>query len=106
MTTAINNQPFSPAEHNDDVQNRLWTRFPSDTPEIWVIVKGERKRATVLNESYGGIGVTMEMADTADVQVDDPLIVLHCDYPTPCRVQWVQRNQETQKVCLGIRWTT
>ncbi|MGO9108815.1 MAG: hypothetical protein ACLP9L_06245 [Thermoguttaceae bacterium] len=95
-----------PVEHNNDVEGRLWLRFPPVTPETWVIVAGERKHATILDESYGGLGMMMEMEDAVDVQADDALLVLHCDYPTPCRVQWIQRNQETQKVCLGIRWTT
>ncbi len=94
------------AENSNDAEHRLWLRFPSDNSEIWLIVGGERRCATILNESYGGIGVMMEMADAINVQADDSLIALHCDYPTPCRVQWIQRNQETQKVCLGIRWST
>jgi hypothetical protein len=102
----MNSKPSSPAEHNEDAKRRLWLRFPSDMLEMWVIVGGEQKHATVLDESVGGIGIMMEMADAVNVQVDDPLIALPCDCPTPCRVQWIQRNQETQKVRLGIRWTT
>jgi|SRR5271157_3940137 len=102
----MNTQPHSPAERNDVVESRLWLRFPPVAPEAWVLVGDERKHATILDESYGGIGIMMEMADAVKVQADDPLIVIHCDYPTPGRVQWIQRNQETQKVCLGIRWTT
>jgi len=102
----MSSKPSSPTENNDDTKRRLWLRFPSDMPEMWVIVGGQRKRATVIDESVGGIGIKMEMADAANVEVDDPLIALPCDCPSPCRVQWVQWDQETQKVRLGIRWTT
>ena len=74
-------QPSSPAEHTSDSQFRSWTRFSPDKPETWVIIKDERKRATIFDESFGGIGMTIEMADAIDVQVDDDLVVLHNDHP-------------------------
>ena len=100
----MDNQLPLPAEHDDDGKRRLWPRFPPYTSEIWVLVGDQRKSATLLNASYGGIGLTMEMADAANVQVGDLLIVLHDDCPTKAQVQWIQDNQETQEVCLGIHW--
>ena len=101
----MNNQPSLPADSIESSQIRIWTRFPSDKPEMWVIVGNERKSATVLNESFGGIGVTIEMEDSVNVQVGDQLIVLHCDCPTPAQVKWIEQNQEGKKVRLGIHWS-
>jgi hypothetical protein len=100
----MNNQPSLPAEHNDHSQIRNWTRFPPDSPGMWVIVGDEQKGATLFDESFGGIGIVIEIADAVNVQVGDPLIVFHYDYPTPGRVQWIQRNPETQQARLGIRF--
>jgi hypothetical protein len=97
-------QPYSSSEDNGCPNVRSWTRFPPDKAEAWVIVADQRKSATIVDESFGGIGMTMEMADAVNIQVGKELIVLHCDYPTPGRVQWIQRNQETQRIRLGIRW--
>jgi len=94
------------SESSDDAQFRSYTRFPPYKSEIWVLVADERKSATLLNASVGGIGLMMEMADAAKLRVGDLLIVLHDDCPTKAQVQWIQHNQETQKVCLGIRWSS
>lgn len=102
----MNNQPSLPAEHIANSEFRDWTRFPPDMPETWVIVGDERKRATTLDESFGGIGVMIEMADASDVKIGDQLIVLQHDYPMPGRIQWIQRNQEAQRVRLGICWSS
>jgi hypothetical protein len=93
-------------EQSSDRENRLWIRFPSDEPQMGVDVDGERKMATIIDESYGGIGILMEAKDALHLKVDDPLIVYQNDFPTPCRVQWIQWDDETQKVRIGIRWTT
>ena len=102
----MNNQPYSPADHPDHAQSRDHPRFPPYTSEICMIVGDEQKRARLLNASYGGIGVMMEMADAANLRVGDLLLVLHGDRPTRAQVQWIQHNQETQKVCLGIHWSS
>ncbi|MGO9112095.1 MAG: hypothetical protein ACLP9L_22955 [Thermoguttaceae bacterium] len=102
----MNSQPSSPAEHDNVSLVRSSIRFPPDKSETWVIVGDELKTATIVDESFGGMGMTMELSDAENLQIGDRLIVFHCDYPTPCRVQRIQRNQETQKVSLGIRWTT
>ena len=70
-----------------------------------MIIDNERTSAAVADESQGGIGITLEMDDTLDVQVGDPLVVLQDDYPTSGEVQWMQQDPEAQKVRLGIRWT-
>ena len=75
-------------------------------PEMSVIVGDERRIATILDESFGGIGLMLEMADSVKVQVGDQLTVLHSDYPTPGWVKWIQRDQETKKVRLGIQWSS
>ena len=98
----MNNQPSSPVEPSESSQLRNWTRFLPDTPEMSVIIGDERKSTTILDESFGGIGVTIEMEDALNVQVADQLTVLHCDHPTAGRVQWIQRDQEAQRVRLGI----
>ena len=100
----MNKQLPYPVDSIASSQIRIWTRFPPDSPEMQVIVGNERKSAIVLNESYGGIGITIEMEDSVNVQVGDQLIVVHCESPTPAQVQWIQRNQEAQKVRLGIHW--
>ncbi|MGO9114088.1 MAG: PilZ domain-containing protein [Thermoguttaceae bacterium] len=92
----MNSQPSSPAEHNNLSLLRSSIRFPPDKSETWVLVGDERNSATVVDESFGGMGLTLELADAANLQMGDRLIVLHCDCPTPCRVQWIQRDQETQ----------
>jgi len=102
----MNNQQSLPAEPSDHEQRRSHTRLPPDRPEMYVIVGKERKLASVLNESFGGIGVTLEMEDSVNVQVGDQLTVLHYEWPTPGQVQWIQRTQEVQRVRLGIRWMT
>ena len=84
---------------------RNWTRFPPDMPETSVIVGDERKSATILNESFGGIGVTIEMDDSVNVQVGDQLTVLHSD--TQCRAGCSGFNGiRRPKVRLGIRWSS
>ena len=99
----MNDQP--PAEHIANAELRDWNRFPPDTPETCVIVADKRKCATILDESFGGIGVTIEMADAVNVKVGDPLIILHYN-PMPGRVQWIQKDRKTQRVRLGIRWSS
>jgi len=101
----MNSQPSSPAEPIDFSKGRNWTRFPPDTPKMSVIVGDERRTATIFDESFGGIGVMIEMEDSVKVQVGDQLTVLHCDHPTAGRVQWIQRDQEAHKVRLGIQWS-
>jgi len=102
----MNNQSSSPAEPILSSQLRNWTRFPPDQPKMWVIVGDEQKYATVLDESFGGIGVTIEMEDSVKVQVGDQLILLHYEYPILGRVQWIQRDQETKTLRLGIHCST
>jgi hypothetical protein len=102
----MNNRPSSPVEQTNWLPVRRGVRFPPDQSETSVIVRDARKSATILNESYGGIGITIEIADDVKVQVDDALIVLYYGCPTAGRVQWIQRDQETQKVCLGVRWSS
>jgi hypothetical protein len=99
-------QPSLPAEPTYCSQIRTSIRFPSDKPQTWVIVGDERKNATILNESFGGLGVTIEMSDAVDVRVGDTLIVQYCDYPTTGRVQWIERNQEAQQIRLGIQFVS
>jgi hypothetical protein len=102
----MNDQPSAPTKNIDHAKCRLWTRLPPEQRETSVIVQDERKTATVCDESFGGIGLTMAMADAVNVQVGDPLVVLYYDYPTPGRVQWIDRDQEAQRVRLGIRWSS
>jgi hypothetical protein len=97
---------FSPAEHDVFSQIRASLRFPPDEPEMCVIHGNAQKIAAVLDESYGGIGVVIEMADAEEVQVGDPLTVLYYGFPIRGNVQWVQRNQGIHKVRLGIRWSS
>jgi hypothetical protein len=102
----MDDQLSSLPERIDGSKSRRWTRFPPDKSETWVIAKDERMSATICDESFGGIGVTIDMADAANVQVGDQLIVLHYDYPTPGRVQWIERDQEAKLIRLGIRWSS
>ncbi|MGO9109063.1 MAG: PilZ domain-containing protein [Thermoguttaceae bacterium] len=101
----MDSQTSSPAEHDGVSQVPGSVRLPPDEPKMWVLVGDERKSATIVDESFGGIGVLMEMADAANLQVGDRLTVLYYGSPTQGQVRWLQRNQETQKVCLGIRKT-
>lgn len=101
----MNSESSSPGEHIANAESRDWTRFPPDAPETCVIVRDERKSAMILDESLSGIGVTIEMADAMNVKVGDRLIVLHYN-PMPGRVQWIQRDKKTQRVRLGIRWSS
>ena len=102
----MTNQPSLPAEPTYCSQIRNSIRFPPDKPQTWVIVGDERKNATILNESFGGLGVTIEMPDAVNVQVGDTLIVQYCDYPTLGRVQWIQQNPEAQQIRLGVQWVS
>jgi hypothetical protein len=97
-------QPSSPADPTCCSEKRSSIRFPPDKPQTWVIVNDEPNHATILDESFGGIGVTIEMSDAVNVQVGDRLVILHCDCPTPGEVQWIQRNQEARQIRLGIHW--
>jgi hypothetical protein len=101
----MNSQPTLPLEPTASSQIRVWTRFLPDTPEMVVIVGDARNRASLLDESFGGIGITIEMEDSVDVQVGEHLIVLHYDCPTPAQVQWIERNHEAGQIRLGIRWS-
>jgi len=101
----MNSQPSSSADSIGFTQLRNWIRFPPDIPDTCVIVGDERKPATVLDESFGRIGLMIEAADAANLHVGDQLTVLNYGFLTPGEVQWIRRNQETQKVCLGVRWT-
>ncbi|MGO9110892.1 MAG: PilZ domain-containing protein [Thermoguttaceae bacterium] len=102
----MDHQTSSPAEPSDHAQLRSCTRFPPDKSETWLLVGDERKSATVLDESFGGMGLMIESADAANVRVGDRLTVLEYGFPALGQVQWIRRDHETQKVCLGIRWTT
>jgi len=101
----MNSQPSSSADSIGFTQIRNWIRFPPDTPETCVIVGDKRKPATVLDESFGGIGLMIDLADAAHLRVGDQLTVINYGSPAEGQVQWIRRNQEAQKVCLGIRWT-
>ena len=66
-TIILDHQPCSTMEPIESSHVRSHTRFPPYQSEIWVVVGDERKCARLLNASYGGIGVMMEMADAANV---------------------------------------
>jgi hypothetical protein len=102
----MNNQQSLPTEQNDHEQSRSCTQFPPDKPETWVIVGDKQMSATVLDESLGGIALMIESADAANLQVGDQLTVLNYGFPTVGHVRWIRRNQEIQKVCFGIRWSS
>jgi hypothetical protein len=102
----MNDQSSAPAEHAGCSIIRRWLRFPPDRSEMPVILEGEPKNAVVLDESFGGIGVMLEMEDAVNLQVGDALVVLYYDRPTPGQVQRIQRNPETKQVRVGIRWTS
>ncbi|MGA2257630.1 MAG: hypothetical protein ABSG53_23455 [Thermoguttaceae bacterium] len=57
-----------------------------------MLVGDERKSATIVEESYSGIGVMMEMADVANLQVGDRLAVLYYGSPTQGPVRWIRLN--------------
>lgn len=94
------------AEEIDPVQGRGWTRFPPDDPQAWIILKDQRTSATIIDESFGGVCVTVAMADSINLRVGDPLIVLHQDYPTRGRVQWIQRDEGAKQIRLGVGWSS
>jgi hypothetical protein len=100
----LNDLPASPAEHTDYPHVRSSLRFPPDKSKTWLLVEGERKSATILDESFGGIGVTIDMEDTVNVHVGDQVVVFHYDYPTPAQVEWIRPDQEAKRIRLGIRW--
>ncbi len=91
---------------SDCSKNRDWTRFPPDRPETVIIAEGKPTIAVVLDESFGGIGVLLEIDDGAQLRVGDSVIVLHCDCPTPGRVQWVQDNSAIRRLRVGICWNS
>jgi hypothetical protein len=101
----MNNQRSSQVQRREQPQYRNSIRFPPERPEIWVIVGDERKPATVLDESFVGIGLMMEIGDAANVEVGDLLTVVSYDSPTQGRVKWVEHNQEARQVRLGIQWS-
>ncbi len=101
----MNNQLSLPAELAGYSQLRGWTRFPPDERETWVILGDERKGATICDEAFGGVGITIEMADSVSLKVDDPLTILNYDCPAEGRIQWIHRDSETQKIRFGVRWT-
>lgn len=105
LKSTMNNHP-SLSEYIASLQFRTWTRFPSDKPETWVNVNGEYKHATILNESFGGLGITMDLADAANMQVGDELTVRYYGASTAGKIEWIQADQATKKMCIGIRWSS
>ena len=101
----MNNRPSSSAKDDGISQLRGSIPFPPDKSETWLLVGDEWKSATIVDESHGGMGLTMELADAANLQVGDLLTVLCCGFANLGEVRWTRHIEETQKVCLGIRWT-
>jgi hypothetical protein len=100
----MQNQPIS--ANISSSQIRTWTRFPAESPGTWVTVAGENLHAMIVDDSFGGIGVTIEVGNVVRVKPGDWIVVFHCDYATPGQVRWLQHNEETNRIRLGIYWTT
>ena len=69
-----------------------------------MIVGRERKRVTVCDESFGGIGVTLALTDAMHLQVGHQVAIVYYGSPLAGQVRWIQRNQEAQQIHLGIGW--
>jgi len=99
----MNNRPSSSAKDDGISQLRGSIPFPPDKSETWLLVGDEWKSATIVDESHGGMGLTMELADAANLQVGDQLTVLYYGSANQGEVRWIRHNQETQTGHLGIR---
>lgn len=102
----MNSQPSLPAERSDISQLDVCIPFPPDKSETWVLVGDEWKSATIVDESFGGMGLTMELADAANLQVGDLLTVLCCGTANLGDVRWTRHTPETETVHFGIRLNT
>jgi hypothetical protein len=102
----MNNELALPAACNTSSQLRYWLRFPPDESKMSVIIRNEQKCATILDDSFGGIGATLELDDSVNVQVGDQLTVLYYGSPTTGQVRWLEHGQEDHKVRLGICWSS
>jgi hypothetical protein len=100
----MNEQASLPDEYRGGTQIRNWTRFPPDQSETVLLIHDEPAAADVLNVSFGGVGVTVELVDSVDVQVGNRLSVLYHDHPMWAQVQWIERNQAAQRLRLGLVW--
>jgi hypothetical protein len=71
-----------------------------------ILADGECLTALFVDESFGGIGVLLEMADGARLRIGDSVVVLQNDYPTPGKVQWLRHDPEINRIRAGIRWSS
>lgn len=85
-------------------KSRGWTRYQPDVSQVWIILKDSPRLAVVVDESFGGIGLALDIADAGDLQPGDELTVLHYGHPTQGSLQWLTIQPESEQVRLGIRW--
>lgn len=85
----------TPAEDRDGSAFRTWTRFAAD----------RSVPAVLFDESYGGVGLSMELAAGLPLAPGDPLVVVYYGSPMSGQVQWVQRRPDDRRVRLGVRWS-
>jgi len=84
---------------------RVWTRFPPEKAEAAVIIGGQSRHAAILDESFGGVGVTLEIDDARTLATGDPLTVVYYGHPTTGHVQWILRQPDAGRARVGVRWS-
>lgn len=86
------------------ILERDWTRFAPDCSEVWVVAGDRPRIATVVNESYGGVGLVMEAIDAEEWEPGDKVVVFYYGHPMQGSLCWIQRDLESRQIHLGIQW--
>jgi hypothetical protein len=82
---------------------RQWPRFQSGIKYVCVVIGEQPKIAAVVDESFGGIGLMLELHDSKELQPGDEIIVLHYGIPTWGSVKWIEKTPDSRESRLGIQ---
>lgn len=81
---------------------RRFSRFLPDDPEAWLTTtKGLRLRGEVVNESYGGIGVTVDDPTGLEEGLEVDIHFAECQFEA---VVTSLRRQDDGRYLVGIKW--
>ena len=89
------------------VDQRAWPRFQPERTEAFVVTDDERIAATIVDESFDGLGVLVPLGFQAEV--NDPIELEYCGLPirgllrsvvhqgarTRLGIQWAQRHHKS-----------
>lgn len=81
---------------------RRYSRFRPDIPEVWIKTPtGAKIRAEVVNESYGGLGLTCDEPECLEEGLEIAVAVEDGIYEA---VVVSLRRQDDQSTLIGIKW--